>query len=368
MPLLISWPAGLGVAEHGAPGANLRDQYQYVTDLTPTILDLAGVEHPGTRKNLPATTPDGTSFAPILRDAAHTSTHPEQYSEFGGNRGFYADGWKIVADHRPGTPFDDGEWELYHVASDPNELHDVSAENPEVLRDLAARWERAAWENTVFPLNDHSPLGALRRPAESRLSEPVTLLPGTPKLERYRSSRLTQLRSFTVDIDVTVAEGDAGVLVSHGDQGAGYIVYIDSAAGELRLAVNEYGHLHETSVGVTAPGRHKVRLAAEALPEFRTNWSLEVVGDNTVSHTSDTSHLSPARLENLWALVGMAPFSGIDVGVNRGGPVHWGIYESHGSFRYSGDLHSVRYVPGERAPYSPEVLAELARDAAEAFD
>lgn len=70
----------------------------------------------------------------------------------------------------------------------------------------------------------------------------------------------------------------------------------------------------------------------------------------------------------MWALLGMAPFSGIDVGVNRGGPVHWDNYVAHGSWRYSGTLHSVRYEPGERAPYSPEVLAESARDAAEVFD
>ena len=29
-------------------------------------------------------------------------------------------------------------------------------------------------------------------------------------------------RSFTVDIDVDLADGDDGVLVAHGDQGGGY--------------------------------------------------------------------------------------------------------------------------------------------------
>lgn len=356
VPLLVSWPGGLGRSD----GAALRDQYQYVTDLTPTILDLAGVAHPGTRGGRPAKTPDGVSFAPVLRDAAHPSTHPEQYAELGGNRGYYADGWKIVADHRPGTSFDDGEWELYDVASDPNELYDVAAGHPDVLRDLAARWEKAAWENTVFPLDDHSdPRASLRRPAETRLSAPVTLLPGTPKLERYRSSALTQLRSFEVVIDVTYTPGDAGVLVAHGDQGGGYVVYVDGGSGEVRLAVNEYGRLHEVAAGVLREGRRSVLLRSTALPDFRTTWTLEA--ERSASGTSGT-------LAGLWAFVGMAPFSGIDVGVNRGGPVHWGLYEAHGSHRYSGDLHSVRYVPGERAPYSPAVLAELARDAADAFD
>ncbi|MGO3098769.1 sulfatase/phosphatase domain-containing protein [Corynebacterium variabile] len=205
VPLLLSWPAGLSAG-------GLRDQYQYATDLTPTILDLVGVPHPstvnGTRHGVPVKDIDGVSFAPVLGDASHPSTRPEQYAEFGGNRGLYRDGWKILTNHRPGTPFEDAEWELYHVDEDPNEIHDLAGEFPDLVRDLAARWERLAWENTVFPLNDHSdPRAELRRPADGVYGEAVTLLPGTPKLERWRSSRLTQLRSFEVVIDVTVAEG-----------------------------------------------------------------------------------------------------------------------------------------------------------------
>jgi arylsulfatase len=67
-------------------------------------------------------------------------------------------------------------------------------------------------------------------------------------------------------------------------------------------------------------------------------------------------------------LIGMAPFSGIDVGVNRGGPVHWGVYQRHGSFRYTGDLRSVTYTPGERADYDPELVREAERDVALAYD
>ena len=350
VPLLLSWPAGLAAG-------GLRDQYQYATDLTPTILDLVGVPHPstvnGTRHGVPVEDIDGVSFAPVLRDASHPSTRPEQYAEFGGNRGLYRDGWKILTNHRPGTPFEDAEWELYHVDEDPTEIHDLAGQFPDLVRDLAARWERLAWENTVFPLNDHSdPRAELRRPADEVYGQALTLLPGTPKLERWRSSRLTQLRSFEVVIDVTVAEGNSGVLVSHGDQGGGYVVWVD--AGRVWLAVNEYGELHETSVPVP-PGRHTVRLHSAPLADFRTTWTLEVGG-------------ASAEIPEVWALLGMAPFSGIDVGVNRGGPVHWDNYVDHGSWRYSGRLHSVRYEPGERAPYSPEVLAEIARDAAEVFD
>ena len=68
---------------------------------------------PGSRNGLPTKSIDGFSFALILPDADAPSTHDEQCAEFGGNRSFYRDGWKILTNHEPTTPFDDGEWELY---------------------------------------------------------------------------------------------------------------------------------------------------------------------------------------------------------------------------------------------------------------
>jgi arylsulfatase A-like enzyme len=353
VPLLLSWPRGLQTLPHESL---IRPQYQYVTDLTPTLLDLAGLDHPGHRHNLPTQEIDGVSFAPILSDANSPSTHREQYAEFGGNRGYYRDGWKIVADHQPGTPIHDGEWELYHVETDPNELNNVASDNPALLQELALAWEKAAWENTVFPLQDGRGGGYLdiRRPAEQEMANPVTLLPGTPKLERYRSSKLTALRSFTIDIDVTFEPGNEGVLVSHGDQGGGYSVYIE--AGHVYFALNEYGKLHAIDGGPLSPGHQLIHVSAISGEDFRITYILSV------------NEIEQATLEDVWAFVGMAPFSGIDVGVNRGGPVHWDLYRRHGSFRYTGDLHSVHYTPGNRAPYDPLVLAELELEVALTYD
>jgi arylsulfatase A-like enzyme len=350
VPFVFSWPAGLAKGEGDQTG--VRSQYQYVTDVLPTLLDLAGVQHPGHRQGLLAKEIDGASFIDVLHNDG-PSTHPEQYAEFGGNRGFYRDGWKIVANHAPGTPFDDAEFELYHVESDPNELHNLAESEPGRCKELALGWEMAAWENTVFPLLGPTDM-SIRRPAERELEKAVTLLPGTPKLERYRSSRLVTLRSFAVDVVVSHRSEDAGVLVAHGDQGGGYSLYVED--GELHLAYNEYGKLHDVSVGSVSAGERLVRLEADWQPEFR--WSLKVSVDGT----------EVGGLDSVWMLVGMAPFSGIDVGRNTGGPVHWGVYERHGSFPYSGELHSVRYQPGETADYDPALVAEAERDVALAFD
>jgi hypothetical protein len=60
-------------------------------------------------------------------------------------------------------------------------------------------------------------------------------------------------------------------------------------------------------------------------------------------------------------LVGFAPFSGIDVGLSRGGPVHWELHRRHGTFPYSGRLQAATWIPGEAADYDTAqvVAAEI---------
>ncbi|MGW4649926.1 arylsulfatase [Kitasatospora sp. NPDC004289] len=352
VPFVLSWPAGLPRAE-GDDG--VRTQYQYVTDVLPTILELAGVERPVERHRQTVQELDGISFASVLRAPEADSTHTEQYCEMTGNRSYYRDGWKLVTLHRPGSPYDDGEWALHDLRTDPTETTDVSAEFPEVVKELAEAWEDAAWRNGVFPLADRSGGLALRHPEDAKLREPLTLLAGTPELERYRSSRLIAFRSFEVVAELTEHRaGDQGVLVSHGDQGGGYSLYVED--GSLRLAYNQYGELFEADGGPLEPGARTVGLRAHAVADLK--WEFELLVDGEV-----TGRLGPVH-----QLIGMAPFQGISVGVDRKSPVSWPVYERHRSFRYGGRLHAVTYLPGEPAPYDPETVATALKEAAAAFE
>ncbi|MFJ9517377.1 arylsulfatase [Kitasatospora sp. NPDC101801] len=352
VPFVLSWPAGLPRAE-GDPG--VREQYQYVTDILPTLLELAGLERPVERARQPVQELDGISFAPVLRAPDAESTHAEQYCEMTGNRSYYRNGWKLVTLHRPGAPYDDGEWALYDLRTDPTEIDDVSAEFPEVVKELADAWEDAAWRNGVFPLADRSGALALRHPEDARLREPLTLLAGTPELERYRSSRLISFRSFDVLVDLARhGAADQGVLVSHGDQGGGYSLYVED--GRLRFAYNQYGELFEADGGPLAPGAREVGLRATAVADLK--WEFELLVDG----------VSTGRLGPVHQLIGMAPFQGISVGVDRKSPVSWPVHRRHRSFRYTGDLRAVTYLPGEPAPYDPETVATALREAAAAFE
>ncbi|MBS1844302.1 MAG: arylsulfatase, partial [Actinobacteria bacterium] len=221
-PLIVSWPAGLS----GEARGGIRDQFQYVTDLFPTLLDLLDLSVPERRGDEATLALDGASFAAALDDAAAPSTRPEQHEEILGHRSFYRGDWKSVTRHARMTPFEDDRWELYRLSGDPAETEDLAEKMPERVAELAAGWEDAARANEVFPLDEGTGLGqVLRDPAEARFAEDLTILPGTPTIERYRANSLIAFRSFTAEIRFDFDAGDAGVLLAHGGQSAGYVVY-----------------------------------------------------------------------------------------------------------------------------------------------
>src|SRR5699024_9837576 len=192
----------------------------------PTLLDCAGVADLTSRCGRPLLPVDGRSFAPTLRDGAAAHPRGGQYQEMLGHRSYRDGDWEIVSRHVKASPYDVSEFELYDLAADPTQTTDLADELPEVVADLADRWESAAWANQVFPLDEgHGLNRALRPERESVFSRPITVLPGTPTLERYRSAQLVALRSYRIVIDVDLQRADRGTLVAHGGQYSGYAVY-----------------------------------------------------------------------------------------------------------------------------------------------
>jgi arylsulfatase len=271
-----------------------------------------------------------------------------------GNRAYFRGKWKLVMWGRAARAVAaDEQWELYDIHADPTETTNVAADHPDVVAALAEAWEQAAWENYVFPLDDGT--GYMRDArAPTDIARPMKLLPGTPHIERYVASRLISLRSFDVIIDVTYSAGDQGVLVAHGDQGGGYNVYIED--GHLRFAYNDYGNLHDVDAGALKPGSHVVTLRATAVDNFAWDFAVLVNG------------VSAAQLDHMNMLLWIAPLQGIDIGLDRRSPVSWPLYERYGSFRYTGSLASVTYIPGEPAPYDPQLVYLAAQRAMHAYD
>lgn len=116
------------------------DAFSTVMDVMPTILDLAGVAHPGTHyKNQPVAPMQGKSMLPYLRresEVVHSADEAigwELFGRFAIRRGM----WKAVQIPPPNGP---GAWQLYDLAHDPGETDDLAARHPEELSALLALW------------------------------------------------------------------------------------------------------------------------------------------------------------------------------------------------------------------------------------
>ncbi len=343
VPLILHWPNG----DHGI---GRRDQWSHVTDLLPTLCELAGVERPAERDGVVLQPLDGTSLVPVLDDAVAVHDRGAQHLEMAGHRGFYDDGWEVVTRHQPLTPFGDHEWELYDLVNDRTETTNLAAEHPERVAAMAAGWEAAAQANQVYPLDEGSRLRyVVRPPYEEPFTAPVRIVAGTHTLERYRSQQLIQWRSFTVDVELSFTVGDRGYLFAHGDQGGGYGCYVD-AGDELVVVHNGYGVVNELRCGPLPAATAHVRLEVTAPGGWR--WDLEVFVDGE----------SRGRLDGVLMLGAMAPFCGIDVGIDRRSPVSWAVYEAHGPHPFTGRLVAATWTPGEPAPDAGTRFVELLRE------
>ncbi len=137
----------LGIVAPGVPAGARVPQTVELIDVMPTLLDLLGVAPPHGLA--------GVSLVPYLeRPGPAAGPGRPAFSEFGATdlHTVVSDGWKLVdnpQDYQPyciaGAPeghYPIGKVELYDLAADPGEQHDVAAENPKrvaALRQLIAR-------------------------------------------------------------------------------------------------------------------------------------------------------------------------------------------------------------------------------------
>ena len=349
VPFIVSWPEGLDGR------GSIRVPYQHVTDLMPTLTELVGITIPDERHGRLGPEIVGVSFAESLENGEQGSTHPEQYYEMWGHRGFYREGWSAVTCHQNDTSFSEENWELHNLTDDPTERTDLAESEPEKLDELVAAWEAAAWANQVFPLDERSMLKELTRPPhEQALGEAVTVRPGTPSLERYRCLQLIVFRSCTIRVSLDWHSGDEGVLFAHGDQGGGYSMHI--TAGRACFSYNGYGALAELDCGPLEDGTHEIVVELVAVGKLKFEVRVSI-GAREASILTDQP-----------MLMAMAPFQGIDVGIDRRSPVSWPRYERHGPFPYRGTLHWVRWEPGAFAPDAPHNFIELAREISSKYE
>lgn len=145
VPLII---AGQSITVKG----ELNHALSHVTDITPTILSLAGVKAPDGRfGGRPVEAIVGRNLMPLIRgdvDRVYAEDEAIGY-EVGGNAALFRGDHKIVMNR---GPVGDSKWHLYNIVSDPGETEDLADAMPERMLVMSQAYEQYVLENGVLPV------------------------------------------------------------------------------------------------------------------------------------------------------------------------------------------------------------------------
>jgi arylsulfatase A-like enzyme len=168
VPFIISGPKGIrsGVT---------TDAFAFVTDITPTLLELAGVPAPtGSHGGKEVHPINGKSMLSFLRgekDGVHGSDDTVAY-EMAGSAAVFRGGYKLT---RNNPPFGDRQWRLYRPVEDPVEANDLAGAEPELFAELAAAYDRFAEDfNLIEVPDDYNPILQVQKNVARNQGEEAT--------------------------------------------------------------------------------------------------------------------------------------------------------------------------------------------------
>jgi arylsulfatase A-like enzyme len=346
-PFIVSWPAGL------AARGEVRSQYAHIIDMVPTVLDLLGVEPPAAIGGVTQSPLHGVSFAEVLKEPTVATRHRTQYFEMMGHRAIDHDGWRAVCPW-PGPSFaeagtgfgnpisadqlselDATGWELYHVAEDPAENHDLASEHRDRLIAMIATWYVEAGRNGVMPIDGS---GLARMIGEKPLVAPprsqYSYVPGTQSIPNFAAPRLLN-RPHSITASVEIPDGGAeGVLLCQGTAAGGYSLYIKD--GHLHYVHNYVSRdlFSVSSPDAIAPGTHELRFEFEPTgqPDMPKGHGvparLQLYVDGSLVASADAPYTTPFAFNP----------GAVSCGHNPGSPV---TPEYTSPFRFTGHLARV---------------------------
>lgn len=136
VPAIILPPKSLA----GKNGVIKKD-FAHVTDVAPTVLELAGIAHPGDkyegRKIAPLEGKSMIAFLSGSTDSLHGKNHVTAW-ELGGRKAVRKGDWKLVYSN---APWGSGDWELYDLSNDRSEQYDLSKKYPKKVDELIAAYQ-----------------------------------------------------------------------------------------------------------------------------------------------------------------------------------------------------------------------------------
>jgi arylsulfatase A-like enzyme len=263
--VVIHWPPRIKAK------GEIRSQFSHVTDIAPTILEAAGLPFPKSVNGTVQRPFDGTSLVYTFDNAKAKERHTTQYFEMFGNRGIYHDGWVAATRHSipwlivPNPPLSKDVWELYHVAEDFSQAHDLAAKNPAKLKELQALFTKEAIKNHVLPIDDRrverfNPAIA-GRPDLMAGRTSLTVYPGMVGMAENAFINVKN-RSYTITAPVELRDANTnGVIIAQAGAFGGWVLYMKD--GKVHHEYNFFG-VERTNIVAPAAlsaGKHQIKYA-----------------------------------------------------------------------------------------------------------
>lgn len=356
--MCIAWPNKIKDV------GSIRTQFHHMIDIVPTILEAAGIQAPLSVNGVTQKPIEGVSMAYTWDKANATtpSARSTQYFEMFANRAIYHDGW-VACTTPPAAPWLLGtvklpedivngyKWELYNISEDYSESNDLSAKNPDKLKDMQERFLIEATKYNVFPL-DNSVLERIITPRPSATAGRTMftysgLLPGIPPSDA--PSILDKSYSISADIEVP-QNGAEGMINTLGGRFGGYGLYLLKNKPVFVYNMLDLARFRWESKDALSPGKHAIEFSfTYEGPGFgKGGTGVLKVDGNTVA-TNKIPHTIPFL---------MTIDETFDVGVDLRSPVEDKDYQV--PFTFTGKLNklTINLGPPQLAVADQKVLQQ----------
>ena len=254
----------------------IRRHYAHAIDVLPTVLELVGIDPPTEIEGIAQSHLDGISFGYVLGEGGNLEPdrHRTQHFEMLGSWAVYHDGWKAVTFHpvgplyddglRASAPFDEDVWELYHVAEDVSEVHDLAPEFPEKVAELVTLWWEEARRNDVLPLDNRVLEAMVHKHDRHRHQQTYRYFQGGAQVPEWVAADIRN-RSHAMSVTVEIPHGvvPSGTILALGCALGGWSLHV--LDGRLRYVHNLHGlRMYEVAADTrlatrSAPPRVPVR-------------------------------------------------------------------------------------------------------------
>ncbi|MEM7697789.1 MAG: sulfatase-like hydrolase/transferase [Verrucomicrobiota bacterium] len=237
IPIILAGP--------GIPSGLVSDQLASSIDVFPTVAALAGLPEPEGPQPI-----DGLSLKPSLDDPSETvrdhvfHAYPKQKL----GRAIRTDRYRLVEWKRPGGARDSAELELYDYQTDPLELRNLAADDPDTVAKLRAILDQ-------YP--EAVPKASPRRPSQ----DPVAIAREHSPLIANRPL------TITAELNLHRRDGDSvnGVVLAQGGREQGYAIHFRNSIPRFDVRINGVVTSLVLAEAVGGPTRIKATLTEQQM-------------------------------------------------------------------------------------------------------